>query len=134
MKLIEGTPEEPEVEAIDWRPAGDFPIENPFDVLILELESQFRYNNKRAVRGIHNSTTIFGESTSQHHSRLARLMAENPAILHMEMAVRLFLESYPKHRQKASWGLLRRQPGVMAWSENSTLKHVADVIHEEENQ
>ena len=62
------------------------------------------------------------------------MMAENPTILHMEMAVRLFLESYPKHQQKANWGLLRQQPGVMARRENWTLKHVADVIHEEENQ
>ena len=61
-------------------------------------------------------------------------MAENPTILHKEMAVRLFLESYPKHQHKANWGLLRRQPGVMARSENWTLKHGADVIHEEENQ
>ena len=39
VKLTEGTPGVLEVEAIDWRPAGDFPIENPFDVLTLELES-----------------------------------------------------------------------------------------------
>ena len=87
-----------EVEAIDWRLAGDFPIGTPFDVLMLELESQFRYNNKRAVGEIRNFTAIPGESTSQRHSRLARLMAENPTILHMEMTVRLFLESYPKHQ------------------------------------
>ena len=39
VKLIEGTPEVLEVEAIDWRSAGDFPIENPFHVLMLRLES-----------------------------------------------------------------------------------------------
>ena len=41
VKLTEGTPEVLEVEAVDWRPAGDFPIENLFDVLMLELESLF---------------------------------------------------------------------------------------------
>ena len=45
-------------------------------------------------------------------------MAEHSTILHMKMAVRLFLESYPKHQQKENWGLLRRQPGDMARSEN----------------
>ena len=65
MKLTEGTPKVLEVEAIDWRPAGDFLIENPFDVLMLELESQFRYNNDRAVGKIHNFTAVPGESTSQ---------------------------------------------------------------------
>ena len=59
-------------------------------------------------------------------------MAENPTILHMEMAVRLFSGSYPKLQQKSNSVLLRRKPGVMAKSENWTLKHVADVIHEEE--
>ena len=39
VKLTKGTPEVLEVEAIDWRPAGDFPIENPFDVLMFELKS-----------------------------------------------------------------------------------------------
>ena len=68
---------------------------------MLELESQFRYNNDRAVGDIRNFTAILGKWTSQRHSRLARLLAENPTILHMEMAVRLFLESYPKHQQKA---------------------------------
>ena len=97
-----------EVEAIDWRPAADFPIENPLDVFMLELESQFRYNNIQTVGEIRNFTAIPGESTSQRHSRIAQLVAENPTILHMEMAVRLFLESYPKHQQKAHWGLLRR--------------------------
>ena len=87
-----------EVEAIDWHTRGDFPIENPFDVLMLELESQFRYNNNRAVGEIRNFTAIPGESTSHRHSTLARLMAKNPTILHMVMAARLFLESYPKHR------------------------------------
>ena len=62
------------------------------------------------------------------------MMAENPTILHMEMAVRLFLGSYPKHEQVANWGLLRRQPGDMARREHWSLKHVADVIREEENQ
>ena len=38
-KLTEKMPEVLEVEAIDWRPTGDFPIENPFDVLMLEHES-----------------------------------------------------------------------------------------------
>ena len=69
-----------------------------------------------------------GELTSQRHSRLAWLMAENPTILHMEMAVRLLLELYPKHLQKVNWRLLRRQPGDIARSENWSLKHVADVI------
>ena len=50
------------------------------------------------------------------------------------MAVRLFLELYPYHLQKANWGLLRRDPGDMATSENLSLKHVADVIREEEIQ
>ena len=86
-----------EVEAIDWCPARDFSIEKPFDVLMLELESRFRYNNDRAVGEIRNFTAIPGESTSQRHSTLARLMAVSRTILHMEMAVRLFLESYPKH-------------------------------------
>ena len=113
VKLTEGTLEVLEVEVIDWRRAGDFPVENPFHILMLELKSQFRYNNKRVVGEIRNFTAIPGKSTSQRHSRLARLMAENPAILHMEMAVRMFLESYPKHQQKANWGPLRRQPGVM---------------------
>ena len=58
VKLTEGTPVVLEVEAIDCRPAGDFPIENPFDVLMLELESQFRYNNERAVGEIRNLTAI----------------------------------------------------------------------------
>ena len=102
VQLTEGTPKVLAVEAIDWRPAGDFPIENPLDVLMLEFEVQFRYNNKRAVGGIRNFTAIPDESTSQRHSRLARLMAENPTILHMEMEVRIFLESYPKHKQKAN--------------------------------
>ena len=79
-------------------------------------------------------TAIPSESTSQRHGRLARLMAENPTILPMEMAVRLFLAAYPKHEQKANSGLLRRQLGNMARSENWSLKHVANVIHEEENQ
>ena len=61
-------------------------------------------------------------------------MDENMTILYMEMAVRLFLESYPKHQRKAKWGLLRRQPDDMARSENWSLKHVADVIHEEKHQ
>ena len=85
---------------------------------MLELESQLRYNNDRAVGEIRNFTAVPDKSTSQRHNILARLMAENPTILHMEMAVRLFLESYPKHEQKANWGLLRRQPGDMARSEN----------------
>ena len=101
---------------------------------MLELESHFRYTNERVVGGIRNFTAIPGESTSQRHSRFARLMAENPTILHMEMAVRLFHESYPKHEQKANWGLQRRQPWVMAKSEKWSVNHVADVIHEEENQ
>ena len=134
VKLTEGTPEVLEVEAVDWRPAGDFPIENPFDVVMLELESQFRYNNDRAVGEIRNFTAIPCKSTSQRHSRLARLMAENPTILHMEIAVRMFLELYPKHQQKANWGLLRWQPGDMAKSENWSLKHVAYVTCEKENQ
>ena len=45
VKLTEGTPEVLEVEAIDWRWAGDFPIENPFEDMMLELESECRYNN-----------------------------------------------------------------------------------------
>ena len=85
---------------------------------MLELESQLGYNNDRAVGEIHNFTATPGELTSQRHSRLARLMAENPTILRMEMAVRLFLESYPKHLRKASKGKLRWQPSEMARSEN----------------
>ena len=57
-----------EVKAIDWRLAGDFPIENPFDVLMLELESQFQYNNDRAVGEIRNFTAIRVDLTSQRHS------------------------------------------------------------------
>ena len=72
------------------------------------LKSQFRYNSDRAVGEIRNFTAVPDESTSQRHSKLARLMAKNPTILHMEMAVRLFLESYPKHQRKANRGLLRR--------------------------
>ena len=49
VELTKGTSEVLEVKAVDWRPAGDFPIENPFDVLMLELESQYRYNNDRVV-------------------------------------------------------------------------------------
>ena len=52
----------------------------------------------------------------------------------MEMTVRLFLESYPNHQQKTNWGLVCRQPRVIAKSESYTLNHVADVIHEEEDQ
>ena len=59
---------------------------------MLELESPFRYNNDRAVGGIRNFTAVPGESTSQRQSRLAHLMAKNPTILHMEMAVGLFLQ------------------------------------------
>ena len=84
---------------IDWRLAGDFQIENPLDVLMLELESQFQSNNDRALGEIQNFTAMPGESTNQRHTRLARLMVKIPTILHMEMAVRLFLESYPKHQQ-----------------------------------
>ena len=134
MNLTKGTPEVLEVEAKTWRPARDFLIENPFDVLMLELKSQFRYNNDRGVGEIRNFTAVPGDLTSQHHRRLARLMAENPTILHMEMAVRLFLESYPKHQQKANWGLLRWQTNDMARWENRSLKHVSDVIREGENQ
>ena len=76
---------------------------------MLELEIQFRYNNDRAVSEIRNFTAVTGESTSHRHSTLLRLMAKNSTILHMEMAVRSFLESYPKHQQKENWGLLRRQ-------------------------
>ena len=70
VKLTEGTPEVLEVKKIDGRPAGDFPIENPFDVLMLELESQFRYNNARAVGKIRNFTAVLGKSTSQRHNRV----------------------------------------------------------------
>ena len=38
VQLIEGTPGVLEVEAKDWRPKGNYMIENPFDVLMLELE------------------------------------------------------------------------------------------------
>ena len=101
---------------------------------MLELKSEFRYNSDQAVGKIRNFTAEPGETTSQRHSRLARLMAENLTILHMEMAVHLFLKSYPKHQQKANSGLLRKQPGDMARCENWSLKHVANVILEEENQ
>ena len=75
-------------------------------------------NNDRAVHEIRNFTVVPNVTTSQRHSRLARSMSENSTIFHMEMAVCLFLESYPKHEQKAKWGLLRRQPSDMAKSEN----------------
>ena len=74
MKLT--APEVLEVEAVDRRPARDFPIENPFDVLMFELESQIRYNNDRAVGDIRNFTAVRGDSTSQRYNRLAPLMAE----------------------------------------------------------
>ena len=54
VNLTEGTPEVLEVEAVDWRTEFDFPIDNPFDVLMLELESQFRYKNDEAVGEIRN--------------------------------------------------------------------------------
>ena len=69
VKLTEGTPQFLEVKVIDWRSTRDFPIENPFDVLMLELESQFRYNNDRAVGEIRDFTALRGEWTSQRHSR-----------------------------------------------------------------
>ena len=68
---------------------------------MLELESQLRYNNDRAVGEIRNFTAVPGEWNQPASQPIARLMAENPTILHMEMAVRLFLELYPKHQQKA---------------------------------
>ena len=83
---------------------------------------------------IHNFIALPGETTSQRHSRLARLLAENPTVMTQEMAVRLFMESYPTLQQNANRYLLRRQPGRMALSANWTLKHVAEIIHEEENE
>ena len=82
---------------------------------------------------IRNFTALPGETTSQRHSRLARLRAENHTVMTQEMGILLFMESYPALQQKANWDLLRRQPGKMDLSTNWTLKHVADIIHEEEN-
>ena len=66
------------MEAIDWRPEGVYPIENPYDVPMGKLEIQFRCNNERAVQEIWNSTALPGETTSQRHSRLARLFNHCP--------------------------------------------------------
>ena len=79
------------VAAINSRTQGEYPIDDPYDVLMSELENQFRYNNKRAVLEIRNFTALPGETTSQRHSRFARLLAENPRVMTQEMAVRLFL-------------------------------------------
>ena len=81
---------------------------------MIELESQFQYKNDRAVGGIRNFTAIPRESISQRQSRLARLVRENPTILHLETVVRVFLELYPKHQQKANLEQLRRRPCDMA--------------------
>ena len=64
VKLTQRTSKPLEVKAIDRRTARDFPIDNPFDILMLELESQFRYNNDRALGEIRNFTAVPGESTS----------------------------------------------------------------------
>ena len=72
-----------------------------------EFESQFRYDNDREVSEIRNFVALPGKTTSHRQRRLALLMAKNPTILHMEMAVCLYLESYPKHQEKANWGMLR---------------------------
>ena len=98
-----------------------------------ELANQFRYNNERVVNEIRNFCALPGETTNQRHSRLARLIVKNPTIMHGEMAVGLFLKSYPKSQHKPNWELLCRQPGNTAQPDNWTLKHVADVIHEEKN-
>ena len=97
----------PVVDAVDWRLEGEYPHENPNDVLMSELENQFRYNNERAINKIRNFTALPGETTSQCQSRLALLIAENPIMVHTEMAIRLFLESYPQRQHKANWGSLR---------------------------
>ena len=75
-----------------------------------------------------------GETVSRRQSRRARWIAEDPTIVHGEMATRLFLESYLLCQQKANWDLLRRQSRNHAIVSKSTLRHVADVIHKEENQ
>ena len=64
-----------------------------------ELENKFGYNNERAVNEIRNFTALPRETTSERHSRQVRLIAENPIIVHREMAVRLFLESFPPRQQ-----------------------------------
>ena len=93
-KLTEGVPEKLAVEAVDWRPEGEYHIDNQYDVLMNEPETQFRYNNERAIHEIRSFTALPRETTSQRHSRLACLIAENPTIVHGEMAERLFLERY----------------------------------------
>ena len=80
-KLTESLPPVLAVEAIDWHPEGEYPIDNPNDVLIAELEDQFRYNNERAVHKIRNFAALPCETTSQRHSLLACLIAESPTII-----------------------------------------------------
>ena len=49
-KLTEGVPEKLASEAIDWRPEGEYPIENLFVVMMGEMEDLFRYSNEGAVK------------------------------------------------------------------------------------
>ena len=102
VKLTEGTLEVFAFAAVDLRPEGDYPIDDAYDVLMSELEDWFRCNNERAVLEICNFTALPGETTSHRHSRLARFKAENPTVMTQEMAVRLFMESYPALQQKAN--------------------------------
>ena len=70
------------------------------------------------------------ETASHRHSQLSRLIAENPTIINQDMAVHVFLESYPPVQQKSDWNLLRRQPGTLALGINGTLY----VTHEERRE
>ena len=49
IKLTEGTFEVLAEPAIDWRPEGEYPINDPYDVLMAELDDKFRYDNVKAV-------------------------------------------------------------------------------------
>ena len=68
-KTTEGTLAKPAVEAVeavDWRLEGEYPYENPFNVLMSELENRFRYNNKRAINEIRNFAAFPRKTTSRH--------------------------------------------------------------------
>ena len=71
-KVTERAPAKRAVEAVDWPPEGEYPIEISCDVLMSELANQFRYSNERAVDKIRNFTALPGETTSQRQVCLAR--------------------------------------------------------------
>lgn len=104
-KLTAGVREELAVEAVDWRPKGVHPFENPFDVLMFELEEQFRYNHNCTVGEIRNFTAHLGETSAQRYSRMARLIAENLTIINGVMAVRVFMGPYSAMQRQASLNL-----------------------------